>query len=153
MKNLWKYLIAVLIASNAYALDCVITSVKNSCWKDYEATITLRDVQTKQDITTFKIPKDQMWGRTTISCHPGQILDAKVSFSPDIWEGDGSKVYYSKRIWTLPGRAPGREFSWTLNMCFADDFSRMPEPIKSKGCFCDPKAAPPIEIKTVDINS
>ena len=153
MNDLWKFLIASLMVSNAYALDCIITSVKNSCWKDYEATITLRDVETKQDITTFIVPKDKKWGRTTIACHPGQTLDAKVSFAPDIWEGDGSKVYFSKRIWTLPTHAPAPDVSWTLNMCFADDFSSMPEPIKSKNCSCDYKDAPPVEVKTNEINS
>jgi hypothetical protein len=153
MKHIWKYLVAALVVSNAHALDCVITSVKNSCWKDYEATITLRDVETKQDIATFKIPKDKNWGRTTISCHPGQLLDAKVSFSPDIWEGDGSKIYFSKQIWTLPGKAPAPDVSWTLNMCFADDFSSMPEPIKSKNCSCEQKNVPPVEVKTMEINS
>ena len=153
MKYLLKYVAAALMASNVYAVDCIITSVKNSCWKDYEATITLRDVETEKDITTFTIPKDKKWGRTTISCHPGQIIDAKVSFAPDIWEGDGSKVYFSKRIWSFPSQEPKTDESWTLSMCFADDFSSMPEPINSKNCSCDQSNIPPVEVKSIDINS
>lgn len=153
MKLLWKYLFAYIFVSNAFAVECVITAIKNSCWKDYEATITIRDVQTKKDLTTFKIPQNKDWGRTQFSCQPGQIFDAKASFSPDIWDGDGSKIYNSKRIWGLPTKAPNSDVRWSLNLCYSDDFTGMPEPIKSKNCVCDQSIAPPVEMKTTEIKN
>lgn len=135
-----------LLSSQAYAIDCYITIMKGTCWKDYDVTIEAFDATTGDSL----IPKTHLdgkdptklndfWVRVPFKCQAKQGIKFGASFSPAIWENNKGKIYPSADTIYLPETAKKDIFAWNIPICYPSGFSNLPIPpaLSGSGCNCD----------------
>lgn len=146
MKRLWCVaFLFMLIPLELEAFPCYVTVVKDSCWLNYNVTITVSDMVTQQVVTNVLIPKGQTWARGEFTCQANQKFLYVASFLPVIWQNDAGKTYRGLRSWGLPVEFDPAAVAWELKLCYAADFSETPLPVEAEGnCQCDFTQVTPI---------
>jgi len=136
---------AVLFSTKIFAFPCFFTLVKDSCWTDYDVTVTVHDVINEQTILTVTVPKGKSWVREAFTCQPNQKLKYTAIFSPAIWENSEGKVYNAQHYWALPETITAAQKAWDIPVCYPEAFAEVPFPPKASGnCKCDLNSIPPI---------
>lgn len=137
--------------SPLYAFDCYLSLVKNSCWANYNVTVTLLDADTNKTITTLDMPKGTMWNRQYFACEPKMKLNYTAVFSPTIWENEKPRAYTATRFWSLPETIKAGTSAWEVPICYPNAFSEVPLPPEANNtCQCDFKQLPAIKPKIID---
>jgi len=135
-----------LLQSISYALPCVVTLVKNTCWGDYEVHIELRNIMSGL-LADAVIPKNQYWTRVTFDCQSKQTVKAFAAFTPAIFAKDEGAFFNAKRFWLLPPEDPKAGSAWTFTIRFPDDFSNIPQPLTGGGNNCTyDSQIPPVKV-------
>ncbi len=137
----------LLFSSQALAFDCYFTLLKDSCWTNYNVTVTVADGVTGDKLITLTVPKDKSWERKKFTCKAGQILQYTAQFSPVFWQNQQDKVYPAKHNLYLPKTIDKtKEIAWNLPVCFGREFAGIPFPPDAEGsCKCDFTTIPPIQ--------
>lgn len=145
-----QYCIRILAAwcigiSTSYAFPCYATLVKDTCWTQYDVTVTVLDAMTHKALAVIDAPKGQSWGREPFTCQPGQQLLYTAQFKPTFWQGDENKTYTATSYWSLPKSTSPKESAWNVSICYARDFSEVPMPPgATASCQCQFQKVPPI---------
>ena len=135
-------------------VDCYITVVKNDCWKNTNATITLTNLATKEVVASVVVPTGELWSRKKTTCTLGTALSYSASYSPVFWQSDKGKVFYSDKYWTLPESMQKGQQALTITICFPEQFVGTPiPPDATSKCKCDPSIAPPVKLNSGEIVS
>lgn len=149
---MFKYATAVLYFSciaQAGAFPCFITLLKDSCWKDYEVNVVVKDAVHDKVETKLSIPKNQLWAREKFDCTPKEELSFIAQFSPTIWKGDENKEYAAVHDWFLPETIKPNTTAWNVNICFPKDFADVPLPPGDLiNCGCSKNGVPDIPPQT-----
>ena len=135
----------MLIPFRLDAFPCYVTVVKDSCWLNYDVTITVSERDTQTVVGNVLIPKGETWSRQEFTCQPNQIFQYAASFQPAIWQSDIGKSYRGLRSWGLPTSFSSSLVAWELKLCYTSDFSETPLPPEVEGhCQCDFTKVTPI---------
>lgn len=138
-----SWLVSVFLVTNVYAVECYITMVKGSCWKNYNLTVNIYDASTNENLGDINVWEGDLWARKSFSCSPGQVLSLEAKFTPIIWDQDEGKAYRGLRFWKLPDRADENVSGWNVTVCYPESFADVPVPPGSSGkCECDIKNIP-----------
>jgi len=144
------YKIFIALGSICYsaislAFPCNFTLVKDSCWINYDVTVTVINSQTKEELTTTTAPKGQSWIRIPFNCEAGQVLTFDATFEPVFWESDKGKHYSTQKYWQLPATINENDKAWNITLCYPERFSQVPLPPDVSGsCTCDLSKIPPL---------
>ena len=139
-----------LCFTSAQAFQCYLTFVKDSCWIDYEVTVTVQDPSTHTQLMALTVPKGKSWLRQSFTCQPGQKILYQAQFSPVFWQSDIGKIYNARSYWALPSTIKNKVTAWDIPVCFAEAFSEVPLPPRASGhCQCDFKSIPAIPLPVV----
>jgi len=143
-----KMVIAIIcwfIVTNASAVSCFLTMLKDNCWQDYDVTVNAVDTKTHQTVTQIVIPKGKSWARQAFVCSASQIFEFQATFSPVIWADQKDRVYSSQRYWQLPAALSKGTAAWNIVMCYGQDFANLPlPPTATSHCACDASQVPAI---------
>lgn len=146
MRKLIMGMVGVCLMTQAQAVPCYMTIVKDSCWTAYDVNINIVDVQTEKVLTSMNIPKGKSWVRKEVSCQPSETVMMRATFSPVFWESDKNKSYSARKYGTFPEKPDEGVLAMNLTICFANDFSEVPLPPESSGhCVCDMTNIPAIK--------
>ena len=144
-----KLIVMVLgwvLSMQLHAFPCFLTMVKDSCWANYSVTVDVLNAGTGKPITTIIIPQGKSWTRQQFSCEPKDVMSLKATFTPVFWENDATKIYPSKRDWSLPETIAKGDTAWSITMCYPADFSEVPLPPDANGhCICNTQEIPPVK--------
>ncbi len=139
------FVVSFLMSQHAYAFTCYLTMVKDSCWTNYNVSMTASNANTGEKLITVNAPKGQSWARSEFECQPGQTLSMTAQFSPVIWAGQENAVYPGQRYWLLPGKVENGITGWNLTICFPKWFAKVPVvPNSSGNCQCNTDNIPPV---------
>ena len=140
-------LISMLSVANAHAIECYITVVKASCWKNYDVSVTVTDAKTNAELGKITVYEGSMWKRDTFSCKEGQTLALTAKFVPEFWSGDAAKEFKSIRFWRLPEKAGANAIGWNIKVCYPKWFANVPVPPDAGAdCDCDMSAVPAFKV-------
>lgn len=132
--------------SLASAFQCYLTLMKDSCWTNYNVTVTVTDTKTNQVLTTVIVAQGSQWYRQSFTCQPGQNLMFQATFLPVFWQSDQGRVFSGSHYWQLPAAVQGNDTAWNVPLCYPADFSEVPLPPDATGnCQCSTKGIPPLE--------
>lgn len=146
-KYILTFLYFSLTHSLTYASPCVVTIAKSVCWGDYQVHVELLDRINNQLLADTVLEKNQYWTRVTFDCKPLQVIKARAAFTPAIFKNDEGRFFMAKRFWAFPQSAPTPGSEWTFNICFDQEFSNLPMPLKANGnCACDFSKIPPVTL-------
>lgn len=137
-------LMTYIFVCKANALDCYITVVKASCWKNYDVHVTVNNAETGLKLGEITIYEGKLWGREKFTCNPGITLALEANYSPDIWSGDKDRVFKAIRFWKLP-KAPSNADAtgWNVTVCYPKWFANIPTPPDATAnCECDIQSVP-----------
>ena len=135
-----------LLSSHAFAIDCYITVMQGTCWKNYDITITALDAMSSEPIASpitlsGKNPNklNDFWKRIPFKCKPKQGIKFQATFSPPIWENNKGKAYPSVETIYLPETIDKGIFAWNIPICYPKGFDNVPIPPAYSGteCNCD----------------
>ncbi|WP_133130069.1 hypothetical protein [Legionella yabuuchiae] len=134
------------LSAPVWAFPCFITLAKDSCWEDYNVTVTVQSVMNdSKALATIVVPEGSTWGRQQFECQLKEELGFVAEFNPVFWEGDSGKKYQGAHFWFLPEQHTGDETAWNINLCFPKDFSEVPMPPQAGSkCTCDFSKIPPV---------
>lgn len=145
-----KVIIMILGASlsvQARAFTCYLTMVKDSCWINYNVSVTVTDANNLKKVMTVKVPQGQAWARQKFSCTTRESLLFNAAFTPVFWKADLGKTYPARHNWGLPETMEKGKTAWNITVCFKRDFSEVPFPPDATGdCVCDTKNIPEIKL-------
>lgn len=129
-----------------WAFPCFVTLVKDSCWTDYNVTVTIATAQTGKQVASVIVPQGQSWVRQSFTCQPGESLAFSAIFDPVFWENDKGKVYPGQSNWQLPQAIKKGETAWNINVCYPSEFAEVPLPPQANGsCKCITENIPPVK--------
>lgn len=132
------FLLMLFTPSALLAFPCYITIVKDSCWTNYDVTVTMSNLQTNTKVASVLVPKGKSWEREQFTCDAAQTLSYVATFQPVIWENQANTLYRAVSFWDLPKTIGAHDLAWNLTACFPRDFSGVPTPPTSAGnCSCD----------------
>lgn len=133
--------------SISFAFPCFITVAKDSCWIEYNVTVSVLDVSNdRKKMVDIIIPQGSIWARKKTECEPKQLLQFEAQFTPVFWQEDRGKKYTSIRYKTLPANIGPQETAWNINVCYPRDFSQVPLPPEAgSNCKCDFSNIPNVE--------
>ena len=135
----------VCCSLQTHAFSCFLTMVKDSCWTNYDVSVTVKNTATNAPVAMITIPKDKSWAREEVTCQPMESFSMEASYSPVFWESDEGKVYPARREWLLPKEIEKGQTAWSLTVCYPAEFSEVPLPPDAKGnCACDTSVIPPV---------
>jgi len=145
----WLSIIAGLfVSAQSFAFQCYFTLAKDSCWTNYNVSVTVTDANTEQVVTELTVPKGQSWLRQAFECEPNMKLNYKATFNPIIWESEAGKIYPANKFWSLPETINPADSAWVVSVCYPDAFSEVPlPPTANNKCACDFSVIPPIPPK------
>lgn len=154
MRNLMRFICKVLllniilVCKASAALECYITIVKASCWKNYDLTVTVNNAETGMKLGEITVYEGRLWGREKFDCTPGITLSLEAGFSPEIWSGDNERVFKATRFWKLPKKPTNAEaLGWNVTVCYPKWFSDVPTPPDASAkCECDLQEVPKFEV-------
>lgn len=127
----------------AWSFDCYFTVAKDSCWTNYNVSVSVIETKSNTVLTTVSIPAGKSWYRQKFSCQPGQKLLYNATFSPVFWASDLGKTYPAQNYLSLPESVNSGDTAWNLSVCYPTQFSEVPLPPDAKGnCACDFKSIP-----------
>lgn len=139
-------LISTAVASgNTKAPDdynCKIVINKNSCWQEYDVEVFIANpfAEDKTPDKSIKLMNDNTKNVVYLPCSKQEYLQVSAKFSPVIWVGQENVVYYSKKTWSIPEAPPAGTDTLVLNLCFPDDFNKVPQPHGNiQKCSCNDK--------------
>jgi hypothetical protein len=139
-------LLSLCFFTNAQAIQCFFTLVKDSCWKNYNVNVDLMNASNGKKIISMIVPEGQSWLRQPFTCSPGDTLSLQATFNPAFWESEADKVYSGKNYWGLPKVLAEGEVAWNVTICYPKDFSEVPMPPDANGkCKCDLSSIPSVE--------
>jgi len=140
------FLLCFLISTSSHAVTCYITMVKDSCWKDYNLTVSVKDAGSGDEITSILVAEGDAWGRQQFECNPGQTLALEAQFSPVFWSGEEDKKFPAQRYWKLPAEMENGITGWNVTVCYPKWFANVPVPPNAtSNCKCDTDSIPPVE--------
>lgn len=150
MHKWFFYLFIIIFSQRALAFNCYITMVKDSCWTDYNLTVTVRDANNNNELTQIIVPKGQSWGRQAFSCEKGQTLALTAQFDPIFWSTDEGKIFPGQRYWKLPDNIESGISGWNVTVCYPKWFANVPTPpTATSNCKCNTDnlpQLPPVKI-------
>ncbi|GGI81161.1 hypothetical protein [Legionella impletisoli] len=134
------------LSSPALSFPCFITLAKDSCWGDYNVTVTVQSVMNdNKTLATIIVPEGTFWERQKFECQPKEELRFVAEFNPAFWQEDAGKQYEGARFWFLPEKITASETAWNINLCFPKDFAEVPLPPQAgSNCKCDFSTIPPV---------
>lgn len=122
------------------AFLCKLFIQKNTCWKNYEITTKIIDINAsadKQLIGKIIIDKNKLNGSLIFKCSKGTLLSFQSSFNPPIFQEQKDKLFFTKKLWKVPSSIPKDAEVWVISLCFPDDFQKVPMPMgEVKNCKC-----------------
>jgi len=133
--------LGLVLSSTSFAADtkCIFRLVKNTCWDNYSATVTIIKAHNLQEIGSGTVPKNQQQSNISFPCALGEPISLRATFSPAFWEGTAEKKYMTKRVWDIPLHLPEKTQKWEMTACFPDDFQSVPlPPTMGTNCHCEP---------------
>lgn len=137
----WLFAVSTL----ASAFQCYLTLMKDSCWTNYNVTVTVTDTKTNQVLTTVVVAQGSQWYRQRFDCQPGQNLMFQATFLPVFWQTDQGRVFSGSHYWQLPATVQNNATAWNIPICYPADFSEVPLPPDAKGnCQCTSQDIPPL---------
>lgn len=140
-------LCSAFLVLKAHALTCYFTAVKDSCWTNYDVTITVADASNEKKLVSVNIPKGSIWGRESFTCQGQQELKFTAQYMPVFWESERGKVYNALNYWTLPATLAAGDTAWNIQLCYPKQFAEVPLPPDAKGnCECDLTSITPIKL-------
>jgi hypothetical protein len=147
---MFRILVAILsigFASSALAIPCFFTLIKDSCWKDYNVTVSVFDVNDEhKPVVDIIVPTGSSWSRQKTECNAGQIFRYQAQFTPVFWQKDLGKKYDGLHFKRLPAKINPEDTAWNINICFPKDFSGAPLPPEAGlKCICDTSDIPDVE--------
>ncbi len=138
--------VSLCVSLQTWAFPCFVTLVKDSCWIDYNVTVTVMNAQTGKQVASLIAPQSQSWVRQSFTCQPGDSLTFSAIFTPVFWESDKGKVYPGQSNWQLPQEIKKTEAAWNINICYPSEFSEVPLPPEANGsCKCITDNIPPVQ--------
>jgi len=144
-KRLVLFTLASACALPLYAFRCVFTLVKDSCWKDFDVTVAVKEVRTDKPLFSLSVAKGESWSRKEFACEAGAEIIYSATFSPSIWKGSEGKTYLAQRFWSLPTAIKAGETAWEIPVCFPGAFAEVPLPATAgSNCACNFDAVPAI---------
>lgn len=142
------FLILFLNSTQSFAFTCYFTLVKDSCWTNYDVTVSVLDARANKELVKLTVPKGTQWLRQAFDCEAGMTLMHKATFEPSFWESEKGRVYSSLNFLTLPDTVPKATAAWDLPICFPEKFSSVPLPPDAIGhCQCNMNAVPPVPVQ------
>lgn len=149
MKRLWCLLSLLVVSWGTYAdVTCYLDLVKDSCWNQFNVTITATDMNARQQLVKETVGQSKKWKRVAFKCKPGQTLYYSATFSPVFWQDLDDKVYYATKYWSLPNKLKKGDAAWEIKICFPKDFSGVPYPPEvGSNCRCQYDAITPLILK------
>lgn len=146
-----KYIVSLLLASTqASAFNCYVTMVKDSCWTDYNLTVSVSNANNGKELIEVLVPKGKSWGREAFACDKGMTLALTAKFDPVFWSTDEGKTFPGQRYWKLPDNIESGISGWNVTVCYPKWFANVPTPPNATAnCKCDTDnipTLPPVKI-------
>jgi len=136
----------VCFSIQAWAFPCFVTLVKDSCWLNYNVTMSIVNATTGKLITSIIVPEGQSWTRASFACQPRDTMSFSAIFTPVFWETDKGKIYPGQHDWQLPQTINAGETAWNINVCYPAEFAEVPMPPEANNqCKCDMAKIPPVK--------
>lgn len=130
-------LISAFFSAFTYAIPCFFTVAKDSCWTNYNVTVSLFDAGSNKLVGSILIPKGKSWARVQSNCSPGTTLRVQAQFNPIFWQGDENKIYAAQNYQILPSQIAKGETAWNITLCFPQQFAEVPFPPEgTANCQC-----------------
>src|ERR1700730_9161796 len=127
-----------LFSMPLHAFPCFLTLVKDTCWTNYNVTVTALRANNGKSLTQVTIPQGKSWARQPFDCEPAEELSFTAVFSPIFWASDKGKTYAVLNSRLLPSTIKKGETAWSLTLCYPADFSGVPlPPDAGEACHCD----------------
>jgi len=146
MKKYIILLYSLCLSGNIWAFPCFVTFVKDTCWTNYNVTITVINAMTAKELVTITVPEGESWARGNFNCQPGEPLAASAVFSPIFWQQDEGKKYVMQQQITLPEQISHGDTAWNINICYPAEFAEVPlPPDATSTCQCKTKDIPPVK--------
>ena len=117
------------LPSQAMAFSCSVKLVKTVCWKDRALILKVINADNLETETIHELEQDKSFLEVPLDCKKLNRVSFEVSFDPPIWEADKGRFYKAKRLWNIPKRLPLGADNWSIDLCFARDFSSVPLPL------------------------
>lgn len=146
MHKLIAAFIGVGLTAQVHSFPCFITMIKDSCWTNYNLTVTVNNATTGKTVTTVSVPQGTSWARQQFDCQPADVLSYSAIFNPVFWQNDEGKTYAGQNETILPKAIGQGETAWNINLCYPAQFSEVPMPPEADShCKCVTEGIPPIK--------
>jgi hypothetical protein len=120
--------------------SCRLFIQKNTCWDNYVITTEIVDVNASEDkksLGKLVVDKEHAYNSLTFDCKKGGLLSFRSSFEPPIFKEQQGKQFLTKKLWMVPFKIPKDSEAWVVELCFPDDFQKVPMPLgEVKNCKC-----------------
>ena len=136
-----------ILSTASFAYPCYIMLVKDSCWTDYDVSISIIDTTKDTPKGHVSVAAGKSWGREKFDCEPKEVLLFAAKFSPVFWGNSEEKVYNAQRYWSLPESILPGQSAWTINLCYPKDFAEVPlPPTANNQCACSMEGIPAVDL-------
>jgi len=117
---------------------CYLEFVKADCWNDYKVELKLIDASNLKEQQHFNLSMNTQSIKVPFPCSANQQIAFKASFNPPIWDNQIDTWYQGNKIYNVPSDIDSDQSIWTVNVCFATDFTRVSLPPQSSrgSCSC-----------------
>lgn len=141
-------LIGLFLSINVHAFTCYLTIAKDSCWINYNLTVSAYDSLTNKKLVSVLIPTGKSWEREKFSCKEGTTLRFQAQFTPIFWQDDEEKIFYGSKFFALPREVSKTDTAWNITQCYPEQFSEVPMPPEADNkCACNLDKIPAITSK------
>jgi hypothetical protein len=145
MYRWFGYLLLLIYSTQSLAFNCYLTMVKDTCWTDYNVTVTVTDASKGTEMLQIVVPKGESWSRKNFNCEKGQTLALSATFDPVFWSTDTGKRFLAQRYWQLPDHTESGISGWNVTVCFPKWFANVPTPPQATAnCKCNSDNLPPL---------
>ena len=129
----------LFVLAHADPIPCSVHFQKDSCWKDYQITLTAMNAMTHTPLADPLVLEPDVFSKISpLKCESAQPIAFIAKFTPAIWEEQAQKNYHSKAFWVAPDALPTDVSEWELSVCFPRDFVGTPLPLEATGsCVCE----------------
>ncbi len=133
---------SMLFSSSLFAEEknfvCKLHLAKGECWQDYEVKVQIMNAVTYSVKKEVKLAANEMSKKEEFPCHPREQITFTASYSPEIWQGDKSKLFDTNKIWNTPSSLSETAGAWIVKICYPKQFSEVPLPAGAgKDCKCN----------------
>ena len=135
-----------LFSTQAMSLTCYLAVAKDSCWLNYDVTVSVVNTSSGASVANVLIPKGTPWVRASFACQAEQTFSLQAQYSPVIWQGTEGQKYNAKNYWQLSNITTSTQ-AQSLVLCYASDFAEVPIPPNAVGqCSCDVSKIPAVSL-------